>query len=188
MSENEKKEFPKWVALDGVIEWAKVFASNRDKRGPNDAYVGWDGATTVDMLLSDGEYQKLKDAGSTLTGKKEGDNWRVKFKRRWVHRTSKGEEYPQYGGAPNVIRPDGTPWDLTEDGLIGNGSTGICHVQIYQSGSFLGTRLVGLQVRDHVAFESTGSGFSYPDLTQEGSPPKEEPKAKKQMVDDEIPF
>lgn len=181
-----EKEYPKWVEVEGVIEWAKVFAGNRDRQGPNGAYSDWDGATTVDMILDEEEYKKIAASGSGLKGKKQEDGtYRVKFKRRWVHKTSKGEEYPQYGGAPKVIRPDGTPWDLDTDGLIGNGSTGICHFQVYETGKYIGTRLVGLQVRHHVEFESTG-GYQYPDLTEEQ---EEEPKVKtKKLLEDELPF
>lgn len=191
----EKKSNTTYLQLEAVFEWAKVFPENYDKTGPDGAYEGHDGAYTVDLLLTDEEYEKLTRAGSQKQAKQtdEGLN-RIKVIRKHTAPYT-------YGGAPQVAHVDGTPWDIRKDGLIGNGSKGIAYVSVYKVKGRFGTRLDGLQIMEHVALEDDDDaprgGFRIPDRSGQTAAPKvtqavEKPKAKpaKQpvLVDDEIPF
>ena len=42
--------------------------------------------------------------------------------------------------------------------MIGNGSVGVVYVDVYDTKMGVGSRLSGVQVIDHVVFESEGSG------------------------------
>ncbi len=111
------KEKATTITLTGTINWAKVFESNRDMKGYNDAYVPCNGAYTADVVLSADEYQKLSDAGSAKQGKVTDDgDYSVKLVRKH------DGPFEAVSGPPVVIKSDGNPWDVTDDGLIPNGS------------------------------------------------------------------
>ena len=55
------------IELTGIIEWAKLFESNRDN-GEYD--IETDGATTVDLIMDDETYQAMKDAGVRKQGRR----------------------------------------------------------------------------------------------------------------------
>jgi hypothetical protein len=194
----EKSSKTKYLQLNATIEWAKVFPENYDKTGPDGAYEGHDGAYTVDLLLDDEEYEKLRDAGSQKQSKETEDGLhRVKIIRKHTAPYT-------YGGAPQVAHIDGTPWDMRTDGLIGNGSKGVAYVSVYQVKGRYGTRLDGLQILDLVPYESEDDdaprGLRIPDRSSQTSGSKNtqatEPAAKqpakkpasKPLVEDEIPF
>lgn len=113
------------VTTTGPIEWAKIFENNRDLTGYDEAYVPFDGAYTVQQILSKDEYAKLQSAGTQKKPNQKrlmDGELMIKFERK--HRVTRkdGTVIPQAGGAPKVINADGETW--TEDmGLIGNGST-----------------------------------------------------------------
>ena len=140
--------------LQGEIEWAKVFEENRDKRGPNGAWEDRDGACTVVLWLDKENQKKFNESGSRISFQKAKDEtgaYEVKVddkgrKALQLRRYWTNEKFPNYGGAPDVRRIDGTEWDLEEDGLVGNGSVGIACVTIYDTNTGKGTRLEGLQV------------------------------------------
>ena len=147
----------KTIELKGTLEWAKLFEGNRDK-GQYDEDT--DGATTVDILLDSSNLKTMQDAGVRKSGKVEGDLTRVKFKRGWAD---------QYGrdwaaGPPKVFGPTGNEWG-SNDGLIGNGSEGIVFVEVYDTSKGVGSRLAGVQVINHVVFESEGGGGSGPTIS-----------------------
>jgi len=180
-----ESEFPKKVQVVSEIEWAKVFPENRDKNGPRGAWKDTEGRTSVDLLLEPDQVKILKDAGCQkdfTKHKLEDGRVRVQFTRPWVGK------YPSYGGAPQVAHKDGSPWYLTEHGMLGNGTKAITHVQLYEAGGLIGSRLEGLQVLEHVEYESDyQSGIDFPDLSDGET--KENPKTKSdEVVDDDIPF
>jgi hypothetical protein len=195
----KKKSNTKYLELKAVFNWAKVFPQNMDKTGPDGVYESHDGAYTVDLLLDEKEFKKLSDAGSQKEGKPTEDGlYKVKVIRKHTAPYT-------YGGAPQVAHVDGTPWDIDEDGLIGNGSSGIAYVSVYQVKGRFGTRLDGIQILNKVEYESdddgSHSGFRIPDLTKGESGQKEaaktpqapvkptkEPAKKPALMDDEIPF
>lgn len=178
----------KTIELQGILEWTKVFESNRDQ-GEFD--VETDGATTVDIIMDDENLKLMKDAGVRKQGKMddEGRGTRVKFKRPWKDKFDR--EWA--AGPPSVYGPDGSVW-TEEDGLIGNGSIGVVFVDVYDTKMGKGTRLSGVQVIDHVEFDGEGGGTSGPkpkDYTA-GKASKDNTGSsstgQKTATEDEIPF
>lgn len=171
------------VKLKGLAYWAKVFPQNRDLTGYDNTLVDVGGQTTIDVDLTDMEIAKLNKSGSMLRGTPSKDNeglTRVKFKRKW--------EETYGGGAPEVIKPDGTPWDYDMDGIIGNGSTVEVILSVYDTSrkNIVGTRLEKVNVTNLVKYEA-------PEFEPEEEPIKVQPKSvKKQPVqeleEDEVPF
>tara|TARA_R110002153_G_scaffold51898_3_gene145712 strand:- start:7629 stop:8174 length:546 start_codon:yes stop_codon:yes gene_type:complete len=176
------------IELTGTIEWAKLFESNRDN-GEYD--VETDGATTVTLLMEDDVFKAMKDAGVRKQGKPdpEGRGTRVTFKRPWKDRFDRAWA----AGPPVVYTPAGSVWDESGDGLIGNGSIGVVYLDVYDTKMGKGCRLNGVQVIDHVVFESSGGGGGGPvkprDYTQgqpAATPAKAAPSAK--IAPGDIPF
>jgi len=215
----DKKSNTVYLELPATFEWAKVFPENKDTRGANDSLVGTGGAYSVDAIMSKDVFQQLEDAGSQKTplvknkdGKWMGEkNWRTKEQGiSYVDALDNATEVKvklvrkhdapfTYGGPPQVAHVDGTPWDINDDGLIGNGSKGVLYVSVYEAGGLKGTRLDGVQVIDHVSYESDYDGeapraFKIPNRTATKQEAKPEVKAKARaaskapMVEDEIPF
>lgn len=183
------KGITNYFEVYGKIMWAKVFEQNRDKHGFKGAYDNTDGACTVNMILDDENLDKLRQAG---TGKnldnpknKTPDGYNVKLVRRF-----KNDDFPSLGGAPKVAHPDGSPWDLEMDGSIGNFSTGVAYGHVYtpNDGSPSTTRLDGLQVIDHVPYESSG-GLQFKDYSKKPDTSKTSTSSGDHNdYDDEIPF
>lgn len=114
----------KEVTTVGPIEWARIFEENRDMSGYQGAYEDTEGAYTVVQVLTKAEYEKLKKAGSMkkpIQSRMMDGQIAVKFERKHLVKTKKGDIIEKAGGAPKVIGPDGKPWSQ-ENGLIGNGS------------------------------------------------------------------
>jgi hypothetical protein len=113
------------VTTTGPIEWAKIFENNRDLTGYEGSYVPFEGAYTLQQILSKDEYAKLQAAGTQKKPNQKrlmDGELSIKFERKHKVTRKDGTELPQAGGAPKVTDADGSPW--TEDkGLIGNGST-----------------------------------------------------------------
>lgn len=130
------------VKLSGVSHWAKVFEENRDMKGFEGAYEEHDGATTIELVLSDEELMKLKDAGSMKKGSKteEGDT-KVKLTRKFKDR------FEWASGAPKVLNADGSERTYA-DGVIPNGSIVEVEVAVYDTSrpSIKGTRLESVKV------------------------------------------
>lgn len=233
---DKKKSNTVYLELPAVFEWAKVFTENMDKTGPNDAYVSHGGAYTVDAIMTKDVFQQLKDAGSQAAPSvfHEGKWYSKKMIDKIIEAAEmQGEEAPMptyaklfskaekvkvkfkrkhdapytYGGPPQVAHADGTPWDINDDGLIGNESSGIIYASVYEAGGLKGTRLDGLQVMNHVQYDSgydpdedgeyQPRGFRIPNRTgQTGKPKAKEPSGKAAnkpakkpaMIEDEIPF
>lgn len=114
------------VKTTGPIEWAKVFETNRDMTGYDDTYVPFEGAYTVQQILSKDEYTKLQAAGTQKKPNQKrlmDGELMLKFERKHKITSRDGKVIPQAGGAPKVMNADGTAWDKEVNGLIGNGST-----------------------------------------------------------------
>lgn len=180
------------LELFGEFMYPQVFEINRDKKGPNGAWEDVGGACKVTLLMDKENYEKFKASGSRLkVNETEDGRWSVVFRRYFEN-----DKFPNLGGPPKVARIDGSPWDIDEDGLIGNGSTGILRATVYDTNTGKGTRLDGIQVVEHVVYESSydpnATGFS--DLSDLAEGKKVKEKAKKAKVpessdpEDEIPF
>lgn len=168
--------------VKGTLEWAKVFESNRDK-------AEWtkdtDGAYKVTVVMDKGMAEQLKKAGCRKKIEEDNGKYRVTFSR--PHKA----KYDWQGGAPVVADVTGKIWDVDSKGLIGNGSTGIVKIDLYDGGPLgKGTRLLGLQVTDHVVYESEGGSSSprqmFGDLTK-SSEVSSSPSSSKEPQDS-IPF
>lgn len=131
------------VKLNGVATWAKVFEENRDMQGFEGAYADHDGACTIDLILSDEEFAKLKAAGSIKKGSKTDDgDTKVKLTRKFKDR------FEWASGAPTVTQSDGTPWTYGTEGIIPNNSIVEVDVVVYDTSrpSIKGTRLEAVKV------------------------------------------
>lgn len=113
------------VTTSGPVEWAKIFEGNRDMTGYEGSYVPFEGAYTLQQILSKDEYSKLQAAGTQKKPNQKrlmDGELMIKFERKHKVTRKDGTVLPQAGGAPKVTNAEGSPW--TEDmGLIGNGST-----------------------------------------------------------------
>jgi hypothetical protein len=163
------------VKLKGKAYWARVFAENRDLTGYEDALKESGGQCTIDIDLDKDGFALLEKSKSMLRGRPSEDNpgtTRVKFKRKWTE--------PYGGGAPVVLKADGSAWDWDMDGPIGNGSDVeiILHVYDTTRKSIVGTRLEKVKVVNHVKYEKD-DGWEAPQAQKQ--PSREE-------LDDEIPF
>lgn len=186
------------LKLTGLLYWARVFEENRDMVGYQDAYKECDGAYTLDLIITEKEADKLratntqkklkevilKEDGSVVNydslsraEKKEIDDEDIFYKVKLVRKHK--EKFDTYGGAPKVLKKDGSSWSFEEDGTIGNGSTGEVSIETYTLNSGLtGTRYSQVKVLEHVKFNSQEE-------------PEEEVKPtpkKKEVEDDDIPF
>jgi hypothetical protein len=174
------------VKLTGIGYWAKVFEDNRDLTGFEDALKESGGQCTIDVDLDAASIAKLNQSKSLLKGKESPEDsslTRVRFRRKWT------EEYG--GGAPKVVKADGSVWDYDEDGSIGNGSTVEIILNVYDTKrkGIVGTRLEKVKVTNHVEYNPDE------DDEEDAPPPKAAPKAaakpapKPMTIDeDDIPF
>jgi len=169
------------VKLTGRGYWAKVFEDNRDLTGYEDALKDSGGQCTIDVDLDSTQLEKLQRSKSMLKGKptEEVGITRVRFKRKWTDFIG--------GGAPVVVKADGTTWDYDEDGAIGNGSLVEVTLAVYDTSrkAIVGTRLEKVKVLEHKPYN--------PDADDDEDEPVKAPppKAKaptKELLDDEIPF
>lgn len=139
------------VILTGIGEWAKVFEENRDLEGFEGAYKECDGACTIDMILDDANMKLLSTSKSMKKGSPDADGrgTRVRFHRKF----NTGRDWDS--GAPTVVKADGSKWDYTEDGVIGNGSTIQVTLSVYDTSrkAIVGTRLDRVKVLEHLKYE-----------------------------------
>ena len=139
------------IDIKGTLEWAKVFESNRDHNEWNEDKDGeYKVTVTTDKKTADA----LKKAGCQKKIEEVDGGHRITVVRPHV-----GSQ-DWMGGAPVVADKSGKEWNLEDNGLIGNGSKGIVKVEIYPTKVGSGTRLVGLQVLDHVVYENEAQSAS----------------------------
>ena len=150
------------VKLTGIAEWARVFESNRDMDGFDGVYRDHDGACTIDIIMDDANLSTLKASRSMKKGTPdaEGRGTKVKFIRKF----NTGKDWDS--GAPIVQKSDGSTWNLSDDGTIGNGSTVEVELSVYDTSrpNIVGTRLDKVKVLDHVVYVADTAG-------DEASPP-----------------
>jgi len=170
--------------VTGILEWARVFESNRDRAEWTEET---DGAYKVTVLMDKDMADKLKAAGCRKKITEENGKFRVTFGR--PHKA----KFDWQGGAPFVADVAGKPWNMETMGLIGNGSEGIVKIDLYDGGPLgKGTRLLGVQVVNHVVYESEG-GSSHPssmftDLSGESAGTTSPPPSSPSVPEDSIPF
>ena len=138
------------VKLSGIAEWAKVFTQNRDMEGFDGVYKDHNGACTIDLIMDDDNLAALKASRSMKKGSPDpqGRGTKVKFVRKF----DTGRDWDS--GAPTVKKSDGSDWDFSSDGPIGNGSTVEVELSVYDTSrpNIVGTRLDKVTVLDHVEY------------------------------------
>ena len=155
------------IKLTGIAEWARVFESNRDMDGFDGVYRDHDGACTIDLIMDDDNLATLKASRSMKKGTPdaEGRGTKVKFIRKF----NTGKDWDS--GAPIVQKSDGSTWDISSDGTIGNGSIVEVDLSVYDTSrpNIVGTRLDKVKVIDHVAYiaDTAGDETSPPPVVQE---------------------
>jgi hypothetical protein len=166
--------------IKGKIEWAKVFESNRDRAEWNKET---DGEYKVTVTTDEKTAKALKKAGCMKKIEEVTDGWKVT-----VSRPHTGAQ-EWMGGAPIVADVTGKAWNLQEKGLIGNGSEGIVKVEVYPTRTGrTGTRLLGLQVLDHVVYESEGGPSQPSAMFTDHSQGSGSTTSSQQEEPDSIPF
>ena len=150
----------KEVTTKGPIEWAKIFENNRETSGYEGIYEACDGAYTVVQVLDKDEFEKLKKAGTQkkpIQKRLLDGEIAIKFERKHLVKTKEGKVVPQAGGAPKVVGPDGKPWNVEEQGVIGNGTiaevTNLINTFKGQDGKMISrTSLVKVKIIEHVPY------------------------------------
>jgi len=169
------------IDIKGTIEWAQVFESNRDQAEWNaDTNGEYKVTVTTDKKTADA----LKKAGSQKKIEEVDGGFRIT-----VSRPHTGAE-DWMGGEPVVADIAGKAWDLEDNGLIGNGSKGIVKVEVYRTKKGLvGTRLMGLQVLDHVVYEPGGGSSQSPSsMFQDHSKSSSGKSSSQKEPQDSVPF
>lgn len=133
-------------SVKGIAQWAKVFEQNRDM---GDFHKDYNGQTSIDVILEPDQLAILAASGSRHSPKPTEDGIKVKFRRKWEHPT-----IPALGGAPKVVNAEDQEWSLDEFGLIGNNSEVEVFFTVYDTKMGKGTRLEGIRVLNHVAYET----------------------------------
>ena len=150
------------VTVKGIAEWAKVFPETRDMEGYDGAFKEHDGACTIDIIMKDDDVNRLLAAGCARRPKDdpEGRGKKVRFERKY----DTGQDWNS--GPPVVTKSDGTPWNLQEDGIIGNGSMVEADITIFDTKrKICGSRLDRVKVLNHVVYNSE------PQQASSGAPP-----------------
>lgn len=175
-----------YVELEGTLEWAKLFEHNRDLKGYNDSYVDTNGRTTVNMILDEANYEKLRKSGSLKRGKPDPDGrgMNVKFDRKW----ETGRDFD--GGPPAIYRADGNPWDVEADGEIGNGSKGrvLVVVTYFPGPKSYSTRIEKVKILEHVTYDGPADSFKKDESGSVGAVSQPQQVQQNQDLEDEIPF
>lgn len=192
---------------DVVINWAKVFEETRDMTGykknarSKGSFEDCNGAYTVQVELTEEAVQQLEEAGSAKEYRDGKGNIKdeAKFVKKHEVYNKDGEVIPFLSGPPEVARADGTPWDIHEDGLIGNGTTAVVRIEVYDMGDGeTSTKLAGIQVVDLVEYDGdfTPRPKGFADRSgnkTKAAPAKKKPASKpskktEEIPDDDIPF
>ena len=143
----------KTIQIPATLEWAKLFETNRDFKYDQET----DGACSVDLIVDEDGVKLIESSGIRKVGKPtDCGNTRYKMKRPF--HLANGPDWAC--GPPKVYQPNGQPWVLDELGLIGNGSTGVAFVDVYDSTMGVGCRLKAVQVINHIPHESNSNGLS----------------------------
>lgn len=136
--------------FSGIINWAKV-------QKPDEKYDVY----TLDLVLDEESYKMFKDSGAQLKERENEDGVMIKL-RRPTSKKIKGDLVDM--GPPQVLikNEDGTFTPFT--GLIGNGSTGVCKVRVYDTMKGKGHELLTVAVESLVEFagEEVVGGEEFP--------------------------
>ena len=166
------------ITVTGIAQWAKVFEENRDLEGYQGQWKDTDGRCTINVILDEDNYSKVKKAGCMSNGKDDpqGRGMDIKFSRKF--------DTPNDwdGGAPQVYKSDGSLWNFETYGVFGNGSEVLVELDVYQNKNYgtTTTRLERVKVIKHLEYDS--SAEKEDPFTQNISSTTEE------VSSEEIPF
>jgi len=118
----------KFIKAVGTVEWAKIFPQNMDKGGDENnaakAVKKAGGQYVMDFYPDDpdGFIADLEKNGVDMAPmgykrikEKDGRTF-IKLKRKHIG------PFEEAGGPPKVVDSDKAPWDMDENGEVGNGS------------------------------------------------------------------
>lgn len=136
------------IELTGIAKYPRLFEHNRDmgtQKGVNGARYDYPEATSVDLYVDSGEYEKLKEAFPTYKDEPTEDGMKVKFKRVWNNETN-----PAWGGEADIVDADEQPWDRSVP--IGDNSNLTVYAEVFPSKAPAGysMRMLGVKVNELV--------------------------------------
>jgi len=155
------------MKFKGEALWAKVFEDNRDMAAWNDATGAYDlphprgGRYSLNLKMEDADFKRLKMTGSVAAknSKLDMDDGKdiVKLGRDHEKYSAAGALMDWVSGPPKVVKADGTPWDMSVDGGIGNGSTVEVTLDIFKTKFAPRTTLMAVKVLDLVEYNTDDS-------------------------------
>lgn len=155
----------KTFTFTGKASWPKLSEGNRDMYDWNAETMRYDlesatkGRYSIGLEMNSSDYRELKKTGSMSAkhSKVSDDGFDVvKFNRPHEKRNFKGEVMAFASGEPVVQNTDGSPWDWSINGMIGNGSEVEVTVSVYDTKYQPGTRLEKVRVLELVPYETEG--------------------------------
>ena len=166
--------------VDASLRYAKVFYDNRDmgRPGTDVDYTDIDGQYQVEVLVTEAQKAEMIEQGIPEISmgytqfKKEGEDlFAYRLKRPQKSKSLKDDNgNPVVFGPPVVfdynkavaaMKEAGTgklgdyivPWDMSSDGLIGNGSKAYVTYTVYKNGKKRIIKLEKIGIYDHVKYE-----------------------------------
>lgn len=146
----------KFIKAVGTVQWAKIFPQNMDEGGDDNnaakAVKKAGGQYIMDFYPDDPDafQQDLESAGVDMAPmghdrmKQKDGRVFTKLKRKHIG------PFEEAGGPPKVVDSDKAPWDMDEQGEIGNGSKVGVVLDVYNGN----IRLAAVQVLELVEYES----------------------------------
>lgn len=138
----------KIIYFSGEIKWAKV-------KQPDPKFDVY----TLDLYLDEDSLSKFKLSGLGLKLRTDDNGEYIKLRRK-VSKVVKGEVVDN--GPPAVLLKDEGGDYKKFDGLIGNGSTGVCKVRVYDTQKGPGHELVTVAIDSLVEYEAIEGDGEYP--------------------------
>lgn len=128
------------IRLSGTCKWARLF----DK---DDKYDCW----SLQLYPDEASQKVFDNSGLKLKVKEDEDGLNFQLRRKPEVKFT--DETKQLN-PPKVVTAEGTEMDPDEVRSIGNGSTVVCTVEIYNTKKYgMGHRLNAVRVMDHVVYE-----------------------------------
>jgi len=165
---NKPANKARYVVMEGYLEYARVFPENMDN---NPEFHPTGQYNTNFYPATEGDLEKFWKAGvpKAFRGNErlksaDRESWGIgkfiKLKREHVHR------FEDLSGPPEVVHwgdeeKRGTPWTMTEDGELGNGTKVMVKVVVYGEGERTGHRIDKIGVMEHVPYESASDGTRF---------------------------
>lgn len=149
----------KYLTLSGKAFWARIFPENRDLYGFENQLEESGGQYVLQVALDEDSLANFATTGSlalnypkTVEDDEGKEYVSYKFARHHRKYNRAGDLLEWASGAPKVYEADGTtPWDIENNGYLGNGSKVTIKICCYKAGPVVGTRLDEIIVDELVA-------------------------------------